>query len=260
MNGPDYLARIQQFREDPGASAFEAALLVNEFLAPACERDQILDALARLEADRPAETPPWEFLRSRGFPGDAVAVDPLEGSRMDRVLATGRGLPIALGVLLIRVAEDGGMPSGGINFPGHFLVRAGDALIDPFRMEVRSEADCLAMLPPELRASAFEPAGSLAILLRMFNNVKHHYAAAGSFDRGLDVLECQLTALPGEGMLLLEQGEFWLRLGSADGARRSFEAAALAADGRVGAEQVAAHARRRLKEIGGPGSGPATVH
>ena len=80
----------------------------------------------------------------------------------------------------------------------------------------------------------------------MFNNLKYHYVATERIDRALDVLECQLVLLPGEGLLLLEQGEFWWRLGSAEGARRAFEAALEAG----GSREIVERARRRLQEIG----------
>ena len=102
-----------------------------------------------------------------------------------------------------------------------------------------------------------QSAGPDAIAVRMFNNLKYQYVAAAQIDRALDVVECQLAVLPGEALLLLEQGEFWWRLGSADAARRSFEAAEQAAAELANGGELKARARRRLREIG---SRSTTLH
>lgn len=162
------------------------------------------------------------------------------------LLETRTGLPIALAALVAQVADASGQLAEGINFPGHFLVRVGQALVDPFQLVARTEAEFLASLPEDAGSTnPFAVARPADILLRMFNNLKYHFVACAEFHRALDMVDCQLCVLPEQPALVFEQGEYWLRLGSIQGARAAFEQASAGVD-----PAVAALARRRLAELG----------
>ena len=238
------LASLSTFAADERATFMGAALLVGDCLTEAFDRpatEAKLQALCDRYDDR---LTPWGYLKAEGF-GGRSPVDVVQGSRVDVLLETRAGLPITLAALVAHVAEESGQNADGVNFPGHFLVRVGKALVDPFQMITRTEAECLASLPDEGRAgNPFALARPTDILLRMFNNLKYHFVAASEYHRALEMVDCQLRVLPNHGGLFFEQGEYWLRLGSVQGARAGFEQAVAAGD-----EALAAMAGKRLAEL-----------
>jgi regulator of sirC expression with transglutaminase-like and TPR domain len=122
----------------------------------------------------------------------------------------------------------------------------GQALVDPFRMASGSEADFLAALPQGARTgNPFVVARTPDILLRMFNNLKYHFASMAEFHRALEMVDCQLRVRPASAALQFEQGDYWLRLGSVQGARSIFEQLVDCGDA-----AVALMAKRRLAELG----------
>jgi regulator of sirC expression with transglutaminase-like and TPR domain len=220
------LGLVRDFAASEDATIMDAALTVARCLDATLDALAVEAALTELVGRYDGRNQPWEFLKGAGFAGSGEVAVP-EGSRIDRVLAGGTGLPITLGALLVHVAQTAGLSAWGVNFPGRFLVRVGQTLVDPFAMTARSEAECLAQLPEDADTDdAFAPADPGAVLLRMFNNLKYFHAGQGSFHRALDMLDCQLQVLPEDARLHFEQGELWLRLGSVDSARRAFQTAA----------------------------------
>lgn len=243
------LAQLPALAADEGATFMAAALAVNDCVNEAFDRPATERALKALSDRYDDRLTPWAFLREEGFGGRSPA-DVVQGSRIDAVLESRAGLPIALAALLAHVAETSGQSAHGLNFPGHFLVRVGQALVDPFQMVTRSEADCLASLPEDARrGNPFVRARTPDILLRMFNNLKYHFVARAEFHRALEMLDCQQQILPASAMLCFEQGEYWFRLGSVEGARSAFQqAVAIGSD--ADDDAAVAMAERRLQELG----------
>ena len=243
------LQELSVIAADEGSSFMAAALAVNACINDAFDRSATELALERLSDHYDDRLTPWAYLREEGF-GGRSPVDVVQGSRIDVLLETRTGLPITLAALIAYVAERSGAPAEGINFPGHFLVRIGQALVDPFQMVTRSEADCLASLPEDSRlGNPFVRARPSDILLRMFNNLKYYYVARAEYHRALEMIDCQQQILPDSSTLYFEQGEYWLRLGSVEGARTSFTQAA-ELGGIRDEDAVAAMAERRLAELG----------
>lgn len=243
------LAGIDALVADEGATFMAAALVVNDCVYDAFDRAGTERELARLSDRYDDRLTPWSFLREEGF-GRHSPEDVVLGSRIDAMLESRSGLPITLAALVAHVAESSGQSAHGINFPGHFLVRVGQALVDPYQMVTRSEADCLASLPKDARrGNPFLRARPTDILLRMFNNLKYHFVARAEFYRALEMLDCQQRILPHSSTLFFEQGEYWLRLGSIDGAKASF-GQAVELGGNEEEDAAAAMAERRLRELG----------
>ena len=217
---------------------------MNECISESFDRADTEERLAALARRYDDHATPWNFLKAEGYGGEAP-VDVVEGSRVDSLLETRRGLPITLAALIAFLAEQSGQEAWGINFPGHFLVRVGQALVDPFRMTSGSEADFLKALPEGGGGNPFAVARTPDILLRMFNNLKYHFASVAEFHRALEMVDCQLRVRPASAALLFEQGEYWLRLGSVQGARSAFEQLAAGDD-----DAIAMLAKRRLAELG----------
>jgi regulator of sirC expression with transglutaminase-like and TPR domain len=241
------LKSLSEFSYDQSATEIGAALLVTRCLDETLDVVQLkqrIDALAARQSDSSA---PWETLTEEGFRGDPE-FNALRGSSMDQLIEDKRGLPISLGVLLIHTSRQAGFDASGINFPGHFLVKVGDTLVDPFFLKVTNEAEWLATLSAEAIASdPFAHATPQAILMRMLNNLKIHFAQRLEFHRALDMTDCQLQVFPKNAGLLLDRGEFWIRLGSVAGAREAFTAAEQAAG--TGEHELAELARLQLQGL-----------
>lgn len=245
------------------AEPVDAALLVAELLDPRFDAAECRYALEALAA-RCDGREPWTALAGLGFCGNSDDYDALDNSHLGRVLETRRGIPISLAVLLIEVARQVGLIAGGVNFPGHFLVAAGEQLIDPFAMAPVRPEDCLVRLPEAERqrplAELFAPASAQLIALRMLNNIKAQFASRAQWHRALEVADAQLAIAPGQAAVQLERGELWLRMGSPDSARHAFEAALALAESGAGPASagpglgpLADYLRRRIRELHGAG-------
>ena len=227
---------IRAFSEDPDADELAAALLVNRALDDGLDAHALRVRVQHLVEACSEPSQPWLYLSELGFAGNGGNYDSLDNSRLDWLLEARRGIPISLGVLLIHLARSQGLTAIGINFPGHFLVRVGAALVDPFRMRETSEQECLAGLGETqgqaIATDLFPQASALSVLLRMLNNLKYQFARRGDWHRGLDILDLQLVVEPDNAHLFMERGEMWWRLGAVDLAREAMQRAITLADGR----------------------------
>src|SRR3546814_13111588 len=61
-----------------------------------------------------------------GYVGDSLTYDDLQNANLLRVIDRRKGLPVALGILMLSAAHRLGWNMVGLNFPGHFLL-----LLDP---------------------------------------------------------------------------------------------------------------------------------
>ena len=168
------------------------------------------------------------FLRDEGFKASDNQQS-LDASRIDKVLSSRRGIPITLSIPYLMVGRALGMTTQGINFPGHFLMSANGALIDPLSAELLTRADIDRWLTESnlmhLGANALAPASPDDIAIRMFNNIKAIYAARGDFVDALALIDAQLALVTDVGPLHLERAELWFRLGDAAAAAAVLEEA-----------------------------------
>jgi regulator of sirC expression with transglutaminase-like and TPR domain len=203
-----------------------AALLVNQWLEPTLQPASVRAQLDRLTDGAATDQPPWALLAALGFGGNTDDYDNALNSRLDWVVAHRRGIPITLAVLLLQVARNLGHRAVGINFPGHFLARVDDTLIDPFDMCESSEQTWTARLDPALpRAGLFAPASPTMIAQRMLNNLKLQAYRDRALPQALELLDLQLAMAPQDPALLFEQGECWLGLGAQAAASAAFSRA-----------------------------------
>jgi regulator of sirC expression with transglutaminase-like and TPR domain len=148
-----------------------------------------------------------------GFSGNRDRYDDPRNSCLNEVLDRRTGIPITLSLVYIEVARRAGVRAEGINFPGHFLVRAqqdlhtddpGDGLIvDAFHGgAILNERDCRALLRGHLGdEAAWEPsllarATRRQILVRMLLNLKRLYLEWRSFPQARVVADLLLTLSP----------------------------------------------------------------
>lgn len=189
-----------------------------------------------------------------GFRGDRDTYDDLANANLMTVIDRRRGLPVALGILYIDAGRRQGWQIGGINFPGHFLVRIDHegerALIDPFGDGERIDIADLRTLVRlggggELQPEHYAPIGSRGILLRLENNIKQRLIGARELERAVEVVERMVLIAPADPQLLHEAGLLHRELGNLKTALAHFER--LLAEG--AGERVKREASRLVTEL-----------
>jgi regulator of sirC expression with transglutaminase-like and TPR domain len=135
-----------------------------------------------------------------GFRGNEAHYDDPRNSFVNDVLTRRTGIPISLAVIYLDVGRRAGLSLEGVNFPGHFLVRAPgtahapDLLIDVFhRGALLREIDCQRLLERHaggevvLTREALATADTRQTLVRMATNLKRLYVRSRSFPQALEV-------------------------------------------------------------------------
>ena len=157
------------------AWAFDRADEVRGAVAAAADGRAALHALADALCGR------------HGLCGDEAAFDDPAGSLLHRVIAGTPGLPIALAILYIDVANRAGLALAGVNAPHHFLTRlddpGGPLFCDPYHDgRVLSEDAAVEFLmtrcdlaPAEI-ADSLRPADPKTVVVRVLNNLKAQHA------------------------------------------------------------------------------------
>ena len=155
------------------------------------------------------------LFRIHGYAGDTETYDDIQNANLMRVIDRRKGLPVALGILLIHMARAQGWSITGLNFPGHFLLRlthAGEqAIIDPFRKAKRLTAENLVRLVTQVQgprakmhAKYLKSVSDRDILLRLQNNIKTRALAAEDTEHALEVLETMTLISPDSATVVSE--------------------------------------------------------
>jgi regulator of sirC expression with transglutaminase-like and TPR domain len=151
-----------------------------------------------------------EYLyEEEGFSGNRDSYDDPRNSLLNEVIDRRIGIPISLAVVYMEVAARAGLRVIGVNFPGHFLLRAGgempgeDLIIDPFHGgALLSEFDCRQMLRNHVGddaafdASLLAPATRHDIIVRMLVNLKRLYVKMRSFPQARFISTLLLSVDP----------------------------------------------------------------
>ncbi len=187
----------------PGEDLAPAALAIARVEYPSLETSPYLELLDQMGEEASARIGtagrgPFEdavrafneyFYDEQGFRGNRDRYDDPRNSFLNEVLNRRTGIPISLAVVYIEVARRAGLRVAGVNFPGHFLLRAPLAtptrladdilIVDPFHKGAfLSEIDCRELLRQHVGdAAAFdrsllEPATRHQIVVRMLVNLE----------------------------------------------------------------------------------------
>ena len=230
MAAPRTLAeRIVDAADRPGpdlaAPAFLIARLEYPHLDPGPYLDQIdemgMAAAYRIARDTGLDAPLGArvdalnkyLFNELAFTGNREHYDDPRNSCLNQVLDKRTGIPISLALIYIEVGRRAGVRVEGVNFPGHFLVRALQDLhtddpdegliIDPFHAgAILNEADCRALLQKHMGDdTAFSPsllarATRRQIMVRMLLNMKRLYVRMRSFPQARQVTDILLALQP----------------------------------------------------------------
>ena len=137
--------------------------------------------------------------------GDASCYTCPEGSYLNRIIETRRGIPIALSVLYLLVGAKVGISLSGVAAPMHFLLRYegidGPVFVDPYsRGQILSRKECLLWLQDQTgiqRGSlgkSLRPVGNRQIIIRMLSNLKSMHLKQENW-RQAWLVQHRLTAL-----------------------------------------------------------------
>jgi len=156
-----------------------------------------------------------------GFEGDRVVYDLPANSFLDQVLERHRGLPILLSVLYLEVGRRAGLSVSGVALPGHFIVRVGEELIDPFNSGKRlTVAECQLIVKRASASAEFDKRmlaapTPKAIATRILNNLKGSWLQRSETDAALCAVDLLLALTPNHPSelrlragLLMELGAF----------------------------------------------------
>jgi regulator of sirC expression with transglutaminase-like and TPR domain len=201
-------AELQRAMNAPGNDLAAAALAIARLEYPALNPAAYVAALDRMGEEAAARMQNTrddsvrafnEYLYDeQGFAGNRERYDDPRNSFINEVLDRRIGIPISLAVVYLEVARRAGLHVDGVNFPGHFLLRAGHAvaadarseivIIDPFHGGAQlSEYDCRQLLRHHVGdEAAFDstllaPATRHEIVVRMLVNLKRLYVRMRSF-------------------------------------------------------------------------------
>jgi regulator of sirC expression with transglutaminase-like and TPR domain len=203
-----------------GDRLLPAALTIARIEYPALDAQRYLD-LADVMARRFSErlgsgTRPLqdaiavlnEYLyEEEGFTGNRDRYDDPRNSYLNEVLDRRTGIPLSLAIIYLEVARRAGLHLSGVNFPGHFLVRAAadghDLIIDPFHGgALLSELECRQLLRNHVGEDVtfanalLAPATRHDIVVRMLVNLKRLYVRMRSFPQARFVSTLLLTVDP----------------------------------------------------------------
>ncbi|MCU7369665.1 tetratricopeptide repeat protein [Paucibacter sp. O1-1] len=216
----------------------EAAACIAQDEHPGLDVQAVLaevDALAeRLRRRLPDDAAPSHrllllnryFHDELGFAGNVNDYYAPGNSFIHQVLATRRGIPIALAVIYMELAGQIGLRANGIGFPGHFLVGLhlpqGEVVLDPFTCRSLSREALEEALLPYRGGSAEPPlefflqaVSSRQLLARMLRNLKEIHRSAADWPRLLAVQQRLVLLLPEEPQelrdraLVLEALQHW---------------------------------------------------
>lgn len=169
------------------------------------------------------------FFRDMGFGGNVNNYYDPDNSYLNVVLRTRRGIPIALAVLWLELAQGLGLKARGVNFPGHFMVKVnlpnGQAVIDPFTGQSLSREDLSERLEPYKRRNGLvddfdvpvglylQAATPRDILARMLRNLKEVHRTQEDWLRLIAVLDRLLILLPDAWTEYRDRGLAWAEMG-----------------------------------------------
>ncbi|MBM4280939.1 MAG: hypothetical protein FJ137_09300 [Deltaproteobacteria bacterium] len=191
-----------------------------------------------------------------GLRGETHDYDAPTNSFLDDVVRRRRGLPIALSVLVLAVAERAGVRAWGLALPQHFLVAVfvddeRFAIVDPFeagRLLSPPEIEKRTGVPQGELPELLQPASGSTILRRMLVNLRGSYGRRGLYEPLCRVLSRLLIVAPRDPQLLLERAGVRRLCLDDDGARQDALAARACARGDDDVERAVAHLLARLDE------------
>ena len=167
------------------------------------------------------------LFEEQGFRGNQEDYYNPANSFLNEVLDTRRGLPIALSIVYMAVAQRLGLPVSGVGLPLHFIARydppsrfgsADPILIDPFHGgEILTPQSCQKRIESVLGHSIefdpayLQPTPKRLILYRLLNNLKQIYVRREEPAKAGRVVEQMLVVMPDSMEDIRDRGLLFLQ-------------------------------------------------
>ncbi len=161
------------------------------------------------------------------YSGDKDNYDDLQNLSIAKVIDRRLGIPISLGIIYISIGLKFGLDIKGLNFPGHFLIRASEKseriIIDPFRHgAILNAPDLRAILKSilgenaELSHEFHETVSNREILIRLQNNLKSRLITSEDYAQAIKITELMCLIDKQEYRLFLDLGVLNVKIGKKD--------------------------------------------
>ncbi|MCK4872600.1 MAG: transglutaminase family protein [Phycisphaerales bacterium] len=155
------------------------------------------------------------LFEQRGLRGDVQHYDHPDNADVERVLFTGKGLPILLCLVYVQLAHRLGLEAWGVGMPGHFLagvrIEGDDQLIDPFdggRVLTSDDArriyHRIAGPQASWEASHLTPVDHIVWLSRILNNLRLRARMTGESEQLIAYTEMLALLHPADPDLAAE--------------------------------------------------------
>ena len=204
------------------------AILLSRLINERTDTGWVMEEITRLSLKvGTSDAPQFEILRALRSEGFCGATDyyTYSNSAIETVLRTKKGIPISLAVVVMAIGDQLQIECHGINFPGHFLVKVNELLIDPFTMEPLDGG----LMQDWLHQSgasekdAFRVAKPIDLLLRMLNNLRALAVAQEDFNKALDFSAYQLLLVDEPFAIHLGRIDLWDKAGLPSMAKKEIE-------------------------------------
>lgn len=260
----DYFGSLVE--SDGEFALFEAAVSLGQDEYPDMDVQTVLgevdQLLARVRRRIAADAGPVQKLRilnhfffnDLGFAGNFNDYYDPDNSFVHILLHTRRGIPIALAVLWMELAQGLGLAVRGVGFPGHFLVKVnlpmGQVVIDPMNGKSLSREELSERLEPFRRRSGLmdefetplglylQTAPSRDIIARMLRNLKEIHKVHSDWTRLLAVQERLIVLLPESWTEYRDRGLAHAELGHTEQALADLECYLVHAEDEVNLDAI----------------------
>ncbi|MEO0392511.1 MAG: transglutaminase-like domain-containing protein [Pseudomonadota bacterium] len=200
------------------------------------------------------------MVEGEGYNGDDQDYDALHNANILSVMERRKGLPVALGLISMALADRLGWDLAGLNFPGHFLLKLSvgseRAVIDPFNSFSERQPGDLRLLIKAHRGpeADFSPehenvVSRRDVLLRLRNNVKVRLLDADDEEGALACVDQMCWLKPQDPDLRREAAMLNIRLSKLRGAIEALEGVALVEDDPQAAIEAANMARELHRKL-----------
>lgn len=142
MNDPNstlpFEQDVREFLADGDTEEVSAGFLVTKIVDEKADLDDARYELERITGRTTSSAPQHilDVLKQEGFHGEQSLYKDEAGNNMAEVIRTRAGIPISLGLVAIAVAKERNVHASGVLFPSHFLIQLGEAVVDPYVMEI----------------------------------------------------------------------------------------------------------------------------
>ena len=127
------------------------------------------------------------FAKQLGFRGNSENYYDLKNALLPFVIDARRGIPSSLSLVYIFVAARAGWIIDGVNLPGHFIVRHGSILFDPFHgAQILSVRDCQNIFRRQnlpIEHDSLDPVSPRLILMQILANLAYILEGEEEFEQ-----------------------------------------------------------------------------